>query len=143
MKKMKTLIYQLVFFSFISCGVQHLPEDAKADIKTSKTEVANDDEKWDVIVFDPQYETYILSVARPISMFTDAYLRSRNQILVSEWNSRYYSGRNPNFYEVAIDYDPNEDYGIEFNYRIYQFFGFLNWRYGVKFNGLSMMDRRK
>lgn len=131
----------LVLFLFIGCVNQNLTTDAKPQFKTEKN--ADEEDKWEVVVFDPQYETYLLSIARPKSMFSNSTLQSRNQTLVSEWNSRYYSGRNPNFYEVAIDYDVNENYDLDFNYRLYQFFAYLNYRYGVPFQGLSGADKRR
>ena len=130
-----------VLFLFIGCVNQNLPADAKPQFKTEKN--ADDEDKWEVVVFDPQYETYLLSIARPKAMFSNSFLQSRNQTLVSEWNSRYYSGRNPNFYEMAIDYDVHENYDLEFNYRLYRFFAYLNYRYGVTFQGLSGADKRR
>ena len=123
----------------VACQTQQtkVPDGAKAEMKAQKNP---DDDKWEVIVMDPQYDTYINSVAKPMSMYSDDWLRARNISLVADWNSRYYSGRNPNFYEVSIDYDPTENYGKEFNYRLYQFFAYLNWKYGVKFQGLSAAD---
>ena len=139
---MKNIALIIVALLITSC-TSKIPTSGNTDIKTSKIKDANDDEKWEVVVFDPDYETFLRSRARPISMFTDSYLKSRNQMLVSEWNSRYLSGRNRNIYEVSIDYDINEDYGIEFNYRLYQFFAYVSARYGVKFNNLSVMDARR
>ncbi len=137
---MKTFL-PIVLFLFVGCAQQNIPADAQPQFKTEKS--SDDEEKWEVIVFDPQYETYLVSVARPKAMFSNAFLQARNQLLVSDWNSRYYSGRNPNFYEVAIDYDPQENYDLDFNYRLYQFFAYLNYRYGVNFQGLSGADKRR
>lgn len=137
---MKTFL-PIVLFLFVGCAQQNIHADAKPQFKTEKS--SDDEEKWEVIVFDPQYETYLVSVARPKAMFSNAFLQARNQLLVSDWNSRYYSGRNPNFYEVAIDYDPQENYDLDFNYRLYQFFAYLNYRYGVNFQGLSGADKRR
>lgn len=123
----------------LSCHMQKTKaiEGAKAEMKAQKNA---EDDKWEINVLDPQYDTYINSVAKSINMYSDDWLRARNIILVADWNSRYYSGRNPNFYEVPINYDPRENYGIEFNYRMYQFFAYLNWKYGARFQGLSAAD---
>ena len=132
----------LVVLVLNSCSSTTLPEHS-TDIKTSKVSGEEEEEKWEVIVFDPGYETFLVSRARPMNMFSDSYLKSRNQMLVSEWNSRYLSGRNRDIYEVQIDYDSTEDYGLEFNYRLYQFFAYVSSRYGVKFDSLSLMDARR
>ena len=77
-----------------------------------------------------------------MSMYTESYLKTRNQFLVSEWNSYYYSGRYRNVIESAIDYDPNENYGLKFEYKLYQVFAYVHWKYGLRMQGLSATDRR-
>lgn len=139
---MRNTMLVLVVLFLNSCSSTTLPEHS-TDIKTSKVSGEEEEEKWEVIVFDPGYETFLVSRARPMNMFSDSYLKSRNQMLVSEWNSRYLSGRNRDIYEVQIDYDSTEDYGLEFNYRLYQFFAYVSSRYGVKFDSLSLMDARR
>jgi hypothetical protein len=139
---MKNLIFITIFSAFIwSCSTTSKPnpEDQKPNIATQKKTDSADE--WEVTVFDAEYETFVASRAQPKSMFTESSIKSRNTILVNEWNSRFYSRVNPNFYEVAIDYDPNENYGFDFEYRMYQFFAYCSWKYGVRFNGLRGIDK--
>ncbi len=139
---MKNLIFITIISAFIwSCSTSSKPnpEDQKPNIATQKKSDSADE--WEVTVFDAEYETFVASRAQPKSMFTESSLKSRNTILVNEWNSRFYSRVNPNFYEVAIDYDPKENYGFDFEYRMYQFFAYCSWKYGVRFNGLRGIDK--
>jgi len=141
---MKNLIVILIISAFIwSCSTSSKPlaEDQKPSIATQKKTDSADE--WEITVFDGEYETFIATRAQPKSMFTESSLKSRNTILVNEWNSRFYSGINRNFYEVAIDYDPKENYGLDFEYRMYQFFAYCNWKYGIRFNGLRGIDKVK
>lgn len=141
---MKNLIILAIISAFIwSCATSKKPqaEDQKPSIATQKKTDSADE--WEITVFDAEYETFVASRAQPRSMFTESSLKSRNTILVTEWNSRFYSGTNRNFYEVAIDYDPKENYGFEFEYRMYQFFAYCNWKYGIRFNGLRGIDKLK
>ena len=141
---MKNLITILIFSGFIwSCSSKpkYLAGDSRASLSTQKK--ADSADEWEITVFDTDYETFVTTRAQPKSMFTKGSLKSRNQILVTEWNSRFYSGANPNFYEVAIDYDPKENYGLDFEYRLYQFFAYCNWKYGIHFNGLRGIDKTK
>lgn len=141
---MKNLIILAIISAFIwSCATSKKPqaEDQKPSIATQKKTDSADE--WEITVFDAEYETFVASRAQPRSMFTESSLKSRNTILVTEWNSRFYSGTNRNFYEVAIDYDPKENYGFEFEYRMYQFFAYCNWKYGIQFNGLRGIDKLK
>ena len=141
---MKNLIVLAIISAFIwSCATSKKPQAdyQKPSIATQKKTDSADE--WEVTVFDGEYETFVASRAQPRSMFTEASLKSRNTILVNEWNSRFYTGTNRNFYEVAIDYDPKENYGFEFEYRMYQFFAYCNWKYGIQFNGLRGIDKVK
>ena len=54
-------------------------------------------------------------------------------MMVSEWNYRYSQPLhyNPNIYEVKIDYEANRYYGLEFEYRLYMFFKFMEKEYQV------------
>lgn len=94
------------------------------------------------MVFDTQYDYFLNAIAQPQSMYNEQTLKARNQALVSEWNSYYYSGRYRNVIESAIDYDPNENYGLEFEYRLYQVFAFVQWKYGLRLRALSGADMR-
>lgn len=141
---MKNLFAFFIISGFIwSCSSKskHLTENSKPNLSTQKKTDSADE--WEVTVFDTEYETFVATRAQPKSMFTESNLKSRNIILVNEWNSRFYSNVNPNFYEVAIDYDQKENYGFDFEYRLYQFFAYCNWKYGVKFNGLRGIDKAK
>ena len=97
----------------------------------------NDDGEYDLEVLDTQFTYFINAIARPMSMYSEGYLKSKNQFLVSEWNSYYFSGRYRNVIESSIDYDPNINYGLKYEYKLYQVFAFVKWKYGLKLNGLS------
>ena len=140
---MKSLAVFSYFLLMVSCTSVSPKGDVEKNATNIKTEKADSNE-WDIEVFDTQYDTFLKSYAQPISSYSEDYLISKNRLLVSEWNSRYFSGVNPNFYEVSIDYHPEtENYGKEFNYKLYQFFVYLNWRYGVRFQGILGADRRR
>lgn len=109
-----------------------------SEIKPEK----NDDGEWDLQVIDTQYDYFLNAIAKPISMYSESYLKSRNSFLVSEWNSYYFSGRHRNVIESSIDYDSNENYGLKFEYKLYQVFAYVQWKYGLRMNGLSQTDVR-
>ncbi|HEX7869751.1 MAG TPA: DUF6146 family protein, partial [Chryseobacterium sp.] len=89
----------------------------------------NDDGEWELTVIDTQFDYFMNAVARPISQYSESYLKSRNTMLVTEWNSYFTSGRYRNIIESPIDYDPREKYGIKFEYKLYQVFAYVNWQY--------------
>lgn len=100
----------------------------------------NDDGEWELTVIDTQFDYFLNAVARPISQYSEAYLKSRNTMLVTEWNSYFTSGRYRNIIESSIDYDPREKYGIKFEYKLYQVFAYVNWQYKLRMNGLGASD---
>ena len=141
---MRNLVVILIISAFIwSCANTSKPldENQKPPLATQKKTDSADE--WEITVFDTEYESFVASRAQPKSMFTESSLKSRNTILVTEWNSRFYSGANPNFYEVAIDYNPKENYGFDFEYRLYQFFAYCNWKYRIRFTGLRAVDKTR
>lgn len=127
----------MILFSF-NCSSQTNTKDEKekSEMKPSK----NDDGEWDLTVIDTQFDYFLNAVAKPISQYSESYLKNRNTLLVSEWNSYYSSGRYRNVIESSIDYDPKENYGLKFEYKLYQVFAYVNWKYGLKMNGLSGSD---
>ncbi|AZI21870.1 hypothetical protein EIH07_01845 [Chryseobacterium taklimakanense] len=137
MKKAFYLLALLAVFT-ISCTPQKPNPENQTVMKPEK----NDDGEWDIDVIDTQYDYFLNAIAKPMSMYTESYLKTRNQFLVSEWNSYYYSGRYRNVIESAIDYDPNENYGLKFEYKLYQVFAYVHWKYGLRMQGLSATDRR-
>jgi hypothetical protein len=136
---MKNVILFLIFslLSF-SCSAQTDPKNdkEKSEMKPSK----NEDGEWDLTVIDTQFDYFMNAVAKPISQYSESYLKTKNTLLVSEWNSYYFSGKYRNIIESSIDYNPKENYGLKFEYKLYQVFAYVNWKYGLRMNGLSGSD---
>ena len=139
MKNILTLMLLSIFI--ISCAPQNnaAPRDKEnSEIKPSK----NDEGEWDLQVLDSQYDYYLNAIAKPMNMYSETSLKTRNSFLVSEWNSYYFSGKYRNVIESSIDYNPQENYGLKFEYKLYQVFAYVNWKYGLRMKGLSGADIR-
>jgi len=108
-------------------------------VKTSTQQ--EEDGEWELTVFDSDFDYFLASRARPKSMYTESYLKTRNQALASEWNSYYTSGRYRNIIESGVEYDPNEDYGFDFNYKLFQVFVYTSWKYHIRFYSLPNSER--
>ncbi|MGZ5272794.1 MAG: DUF6146 family protein [Kaistella sp.] len=137
---MKNLIIFLSIFFMVQCAPQNKmgSNSENPELKPEK----NDDGEWDLQVIDTQYDYYLNAIAKPMNMYSEAYLKSKNTFLVSEWNSYFYSGKYRNVIESSIDYDPQENYGLKFEYKLYQVFAYVQWKYGLRMNGLSQSDMR-
>lgn len=137
--KKSALIFTLLFL-VIQCTPQQ-----KNGIGTDKPVIEaqqNEEGEYDLTVMDSQFSYFLNAIARPMSMYSEGYLKNRNAFLVSEWNSYYYSGRYRNVIESSIEYDPTINYGLKYEYKLYQVFAFVRWKYGLKLNGLSQVDIR-
>lgn len=128
----KLLLIIIMLFVFTSCSTK-LPDSKDSN---SLTFEKNDDDEYDIIVFDPQYETFLMSIARPMNFYSESYYKNKNRVYVTEWNIRHSQPFNydPDFYAVRIDYDPNMEYGINLEYKLYNFFEFIKWKYKVDLN---------
>lgn len=130
---MKNLLYIIVCLLFF-CGCStNLPPIAESGGLSFEK---NDKDEYDIIVLDPQYDMFLASIAKPMNYYSENYYKNKNQIYVTEWNIRHSQPFNydPDFYAVRIDYDPKTDYGIKLEYKLYNFFEFIKWKYKVDLN---------
>jgi len=111
-----------------------LPQSDTA--KTVKIETRqNDSVQYEVIVFDPGFETFLISQPQ-MDFYSESYYKTWNTFYVAEWNNRYITKASSGLYENSIDYDPQIKYGIEVEYRLYNYF-----RYFEKINHITLIAR--
>ncbi len=120
----------------LSCSSQNKIADHSKEDHPLQAQI-NEDGEYDLEVLDSQYTYFITAIAKPMNMYSEGNLKTKNQFLVSEWNSYYFSGRYRNIIESSIDYDPNINYGLKYEYKLYQVFAFVKWKYGLKLHALS------
>lgn len=133
---MRTLILFISFsLLFVGCITNKSTEKTTLtkDENSLKFE-PNEDGEYDIIVFDPQYTTYLKSIALPKEYYSKAYYEQRNRLYVIVWNQRHMQPMSfdPNLYAVSIDLDPTVDYGYEFEYKLFNFFRFIEYKYRVR-----------
>src|SRR5690606_1937856 len=88
--------------------------------------------EYDLAVLDLGYESF-LAMQPSAKTYSLSYLQNKNKQYVSIWNSRVNTG-NPYIYEMRIDYDSQTYYGLEFEYKLFQFFKFMEDKYLISFN---------
>lgn len=134
------LIFCIAFIPFGCLSQQNKSKDKEQhEMKPSK----NEDGEWDLTVIDTQFDYFLTAIAKPISQYSESFLKTKNTALVNEWNSYYNTGQYRNVIESGIDYNPREHYGIKFEYKLYQVFAYVNWKYGLKMNGLPGSEIRR
>jgi hypothetical protein len=132
---MKSLIYTILLSGFliVSCGTPKNTVVATNNQKEEPVRIANDSLEYEIMIIDIGFTSY-LATAKPMSYYTQSYLETRNRIYVTEWNirARNLTRYNANIYENVIDYQPNIDYGMEVNYKLYQYFQFAQRKYKMR-----------
>ena len=138
---MRKLLFMLLA-SVMLFGCNGQKKVVKNDVK-EKVEIAakDDSTEYELVVFDPGFESFLVSQPYSKNYYSNNYYRNWNIQYVTEWNYRHDNpNRYGNFYETRIEYDPNIDYGIDLNYRLYQYFQFIRKEYGIV---LLSRDRHK
>lgn len=132
---MKNLLLVLLgFIALYGCNTSKSMQNSKEIIKTNEKKdtirIVNEELEYEIIILDVGFDSWLVT-QRPMSYYTNQTLRVKNQFYVSEWNRRVMQPMvyNPQLYGQWIDYDPNIDYGMEVNYKLYQYFQFFQEKY--------------
>lgn len=98
---------------------------ANDTIKIEKSlQPADDSVEYELVVFDPGYDTYLF-MQPPKDFYSEKYYKHWNAVYVNEWNLRCVSMGKSTLYEWHIDYDPQVEYGIDLEYRLYYYFRYF------------------
>ena len=132
-----TLLILIICFGIISCNAQKkatIKKDATSYVEEDTVRIANDKLEYEIIIIEPGFNTWLLSIAKPEGYYSQEFMEIRNRILVTEWNIRVLQPQryDPNLYELEIDYQPNIDYGYEVNYKLYNYFIYFQLYYKQK-----------
>lgn len=133
MKKVLLLIACAGMIVYSCAGQEKAMTKKKDDItKVSDTiRIASDEVEHEIIIFEPGFSAWMVSMARPRNYYSQNFLESRNRIYVTQWNQRVLqpSRYNSMWYEQQINYLENVDYGYEVNYQLYYYFVYFQRKY--------------
>ncbi len=137
----KNSLYFLLVLGLLifSCGSPKKAV-ADADIQNEKpVRIANDSLEYEIIIIDVGFNFYLESIAKPMNYYSQNFLESRNRIYVTEWNirARDLTRYDSNIYENVIDYQPNINYGLEVNYKLYNYFQFAQRKYKMRLSSFT------
>lgn len=136
------LLYVLICVLFLmGCGSTQeavaISEAEKAAFEAKEgenVEIADEESNYEIIIIDPGFYNWLISIARPEGYYSQTFLENRNSLYVMEWNRRFYNPTefNGQLYELPIDYDPTIDYGYEVNYKLYNYFIYFQRKYNQR-----------
>ena len=91
--------------------------------------------EYEITIIDVGFETYLNSIARGKNFYTQEYYENKNQFYVMEWNNRVSKPfqYKRHIYENYIDYQPGINYGLDVNYKLYNYFKFVEYKHGERF----------
>ena len=130
---MKTIFFCVVLLAGLLSACQSTkpvaaPEQSGIEIATE----TEDSIEYELIVFDPGFDTFLATQPYPKSYYSNEYYRHWNIQYCIEWNIRHQNPlRYGSFYETDIPYDASVDYGVDFNFQLYQYFQFIEKKYGI------------
>tara|TARA_B100000809_G_scaffold119961_1_gene118190 strand:- start:14067 stop:14480 length:414 start_codon:yes stop_codon:yes gene_type:complete len=136
MKYDKLLIVFLLVLLVFSChGTKKIKNNT--DDKEERVVISNDSLEYEIIIIDQGFSAYLISIAKPMWYYSESYYRTKNVFYVQEWNARV---RQPfrystQLYEQQINYEASVDYGVEVNYKLFNYFKFVEYKYKVNFYG--------
>jgi hypothetical protein len=120
------LLLAMIFATLIACNtsknISSSPEDVNL-IEQDTVRITSDKVEYEIIIIEPGFNTWLVTVARPEGHYSQEFLEGRNLIFVNEWNRRVLNGANfdPNLYEV--------------NYKLYNYFIYFQRKYKQRLSG--------
>jgi len=130
MKHLMILIFSISLLT--SCASQ---KNTKKASKEKPVRIANEELEYEIIIFDIGFESYLRTIAKPEGYYSESYLENKNKFYVNTWNTRALNPLNydSSIYENTIDYSSDIHYGLEVNYKLYNYFKFVEYKYKEKF----------
>jgi hypothetical protein len=124
-------IYSILFFALVFSFSDAFSQGDKAGNKQAADTISADSIEYELIVIDPGFDTWLYTKP-PMKFYTQEYYATMNRLYVSEWNYRYTTLKNHGEYDSYIDYEPETDYGLELNYKLYYYFKYFEEKHGTK-----------
>lgn len=124
---MKLLFYFIITIIFTCCSISQ----KKIATKEDPVVIANDSLAYKIIVIEQGFTSYLHTIAKPAGYYSQGYLENKNRFYVTIWNQRASNPikYNSSIYENNINYDFHIDYGYEVNYKLFNYFEFMQRKY--------------
>ena len=105
-------------------------------ITADSVEIAKGDSiEYELIIFDPSFESWFITSQRPKWYHENSYYRAKINLYATDWNNRVLQNMHREPYEWEIAVDPNVDYGIDVNWKLFWYFKYLEETLGIKLAG--------
>ncbi|SFE64716.1 DUF6146 family protein [Sunxiuqinia elliptica] len=117
---MKTLQFTLFLILIAACASQQ-----NIQIKATDTVDTEDSVSYELIVLDPGFESWFLTYSKPSWYHSQQYYETWNEQYVNAWNYNSIWHRNARLLDGQIDYNPQIDYGLDINHKLFYYFQYV------------------
>ncbi len=94
-------------------------------VQVKDATVAEDSIEYELVVFDAEFETWYLMRSGKALERSNNYYMNWNRQYINAWNHKAMTGRYGNLFNSTIDIDPNKDYGLDINKKLFYYFIFV------------------
>ena len=125
---------RLLFLSILIAGCSSLNVNNKIKEKEKPVIISNESLEYEIIIIDIGFTLYLNTIAKPMNYYSLNFLENKNTIYVANWNMRALnpSKYNSSIYENVIEYSPQVNYGLEVNYKLFNYFQFAEQKYNIR-----------
>lgn len=119
---MRTLFFiELLFMVTFMCA-----QNKEATIKTEvQLEQNQDSTEYELIISDNNFDTWYLLNYSEAKDHSNEYYRNKNIIASISWDEYYRNGKYEGVVDSYLNYQPQIDYGIELNRKLFWYFKFV------------------
>lgn len=125
------VLLAVVAFGFSSCGSVPMASVQSEESGILMGQVA--DNEYELRIYDEGFRKWFGRHARPINAHKPEYYEQMNDQYATIWNQKAANKRlsliNTPVHK-PINYDPSIDYGIEIDYLLFNYFRYVEFRYG-------------
>lgn len=125
---MKNLILiPALLFVILACSGQKEATKTNVQLKPGQ-----DSSEYEILIIEPGFDNWYLTNFSQAKDRSNDYYREQNRNAVISWNNDFLSGRRSNVISTRIDYQPESDYGIDVNRKMYWYFRYIEETYGIQ-----------
>jgi uncharacterized protein YcfL len=92
----------------------------------------DDSVQYELIINEPGYDSWMATNSKPEWYHEKAYYRNWNNTYTVEFNSRVRQTSSGHPFVEIINYDPQIDYGLDIDYRLYWYFKYIEHKYNTR-----------
>jgi len=130
----------LIFFIGWACSSQKKMAEMEprlVEVAGQDSTTAKDSVEYGIETFDAKFETWYQTHISETTYRSKDYYEQWNRQYVLAWNANAADPRKSNFFEPIVGYDPNIDYGLELNHKLFYYFQYVENVLKIKIMAMS------